>query len=962
MVKITALRCEDMEEPIGITGSNFRVSWQLVSDQRNVVQQMFRVCVRRKEEHFCDEENDIFPEKKGYRSGKVVYDSGERKESSSFCILPDIFKESFARYYWDVSVKIRGKEEWIYSGCSYFEMGIVNSADWRAIWIEPDQRTVQKEEEYIMRQEQQIREDKLTPCPLLRKEFLVRKQIQKARIYATAHGLYRLELNGGRVGDYELAPEVTSYGSYLQVQAYDITELLCIGTNCIGAVLAPGWWAGRIGMFGHSVQYGDKLALLMQMEIWYKDGSRETIGSDRTFLSIAEGPWIYSELYIGEKFDAGKQISNWSIAGVTSESRASDKKWKPSREKKFSFSNLTGQNAPHMKVAECSQDVEIYTSEKGELIIDCKQIRSGNAAMNLKAAPFASIKLYYFEETDKDGNFLFPKLDGCNSQQTDTFVLDETGKGYYEPWFTTHGYRYIYVVSDQGPVEVSNITARLIASDVAVTAQIRTSDQRLNQLQKNIEWTFRSNATATLTDNPDRERAGWTGDLQMIGPALCYNLDMKAFLRRWLEEARLEQKPDGRMPMVIPAWPCYENEKVFMNNKCPGWGDVIVILPWLMYERYGDIRVLRENYDAMKKYVDFVKERAKRANPEDVHEEMNNIPFVPWKIDCTATAKTPQAKKNFQYLWNTDYGYGDWLTPSACWDEEKQQFNYYCQALCWLTGTYYYAYSTEILMKIAEVLGEEADAAYYKDLISKIRNAAIEEFYKTGLIINSEYMGAQILALHMKFYPQDEKQKLLDRILELWKEKGLDTGFSSTKVVFDILSENGYEGVAYQELLNDQFPSWLYEVGQGATGVWESMQAISPDGTRNAVSFIQPGYCSVGNWMMEGMCGIRPMKPGFEKISIHPYITEHLSMAEGIYHSVKGDICCKWEKIDDRTEIIVSIPANTSAVVYLPEAKAENVTESGKPICCDKEKRIIFQGKYGISVEVGSGTYQFCII
>ena len=919
-----------MKNPIGITGKNFRLTWQLASEERNIFQEKFRVILYR-EEVFSGSES-------------VIYDSGERAGQESALALPDLPWESGTRYFWDAAVKIRGKEVWIKSEKAFFELGLLNPEDWKAVWIEPRQQAVRKEEEYVMEQTRDIKEEKLTPCPLLKKEFLLEKKVVRARAYATAHGLYRLHINGKRVGDYELTPEVTSYHQYLQAQTYDVTDLLQTGENEITAVLAPGWWAGRIGLFGHSVQYGDRLALLLQMEIWYEDGTRKIIGSDGTFLSTDESPWIYSELYIGEKYDAGKTAGNWT----------------PAEEKAFSFDNLVGQNAQPMRVVESSRDVKIYTSVKGETIIDCKQVRSGSASMRLKGKPFAKIRLYYFEETDADGCFLFPKLDGCYSQQTDTYVLDETGEGFYDPWFTTHGYRYIYVVADQGEVEISDVTARLIASDVAVTAKISSSDGRLDRLQKNIEWTLRANATAILTDNPDRERAGWTGDLQMIGPVLCYNLDMPAFLRRWLQEARGEQRENGRMPMVIPAWPYYDNEQVFLNVASPGWGDVIVILPWLLYERYGDTRILRDNYGAMKRYVEFEKERARRANPEDVAEQMNNIPYVPWKIDCTATAKTPEAKEHFKYLWNTDYGYGDWLTPSACWNDETQQYNYYCQALCWLTGTYYFAYSVDTLIKTAGILGETEDAAYYSDLLGKIRTAAIAEFYNTGLILDSRYMGAQILALHMKFYPEGEEEKLLRRIVELMEEKGLDTGFSSTKVVFDVLCENGYDHLAYQAVQNDRFPSWLYEVEKGATSVWESMQAIAPDGTRNAVSFCQPGYTSVGNWLMEGMCGIRPLEPGFSKIEIRPYITDRLTWAEGAYQSVKGEIRCKWKREKEKTEMEVSIPANTSAVIHLPQASEKQVTESGVPLCAFEGGRIVFSEKGKVAVEVGSGQYRFC--
>lgn len=365
-----------------------------------------------------------------------------------------------------------------------------------------------------------------------------------------------------------------------------------------------------------------------------------------------------------------------------------------------------------------------------------------------------------------------------------------------------------------------------------------------------------------------------------------------------------------------------------------------MIVPWILYERYGDKRILEENYPMMKRWLEYIKERAKE-NPEDIGEI------------------TSERAERLRYIWNADANYGDWLTPSACYNPETKEYVYFTQTLCYMMGTYYYAFSAGITAKTAEVLGLEKDATYYRDLEKKIREAAIEEIYKTGGILESEYMGAQILALHMGFYPKEEKQKLVDRLTGLVSERGMDAGFSSALQISDILCENGYTEMAYDLLLNENFPSWLYEVNQGATSVWESMQAIMPDGTRNAVSFIQPAFCSIGNWMIQGMGGISPAEPGFRKICINPHITNRLDYVETEYLSEQGKIRCRWEQDGTHKKIEIQIPANTTAMVVIHMGDRSRIQESGKPLENGDGILHVDSRDTKTYAEIGSGTYVF---
>lgn len=914
-MKVYGLRCDAMQNPLGISAAAPRLSWKMEAEERHVIQTAHQVVVSED------------------ATGRIVYDSGMVRSQDNYMELPEICTMSSIRYNWRVTVWDNYGRESTSDEKAWFETGLLMGKDWKAKWIEPKQQPTVRDD-YTgywgePKQSKTVDEDKLRPCPMLRKEFHVKGNVVCARAYATAHGIYRLLLNGKRVGNYEFAPEMTCYEQYLQVQTYDITDLLQKGDNVIGAVLADGWWAGRLGHYGIPVQYGDHLALLLQISIQFEDGTEEIIGSDGTFRSHF-GERVYADLFIGEKYNANLADDGWMRPDYPANG------WSEVVEKDYGYDNLVGQNAEHIQVLDIVDAKRVYTSPKGEKIIDFGQVMAGNASLHLKAEPGAVVTMRYFETTDPEGNFWF-ELDGRNSQMMDTYILDDTGERDYAPWFTYHGYRYIYIYADHGEVEVSNIKGRLIASKTVPMVGLLTSNEKVNRLQKNIEWTLRSNMPSILTDNPDRERAGWTGDLQMIAPTLCYNVDAQAFLRRWLTEAGIEQRENGDVPLVIPNWKLYNDMQM---NSSAGWGDVVVIVPWIFYERYGDKRILEENYLMMKRWLGYIEERA-RENPEDIGEI------------------TSERAERLRYIWNADANFGDWLTPSACYNPETKEYVYFTQTLCYMMGTYYYAFSAGIMAKAAKVLEREEDAAYYRELEKKIQEAAIEEIYKTGGILGSEYMGAQILALHMGFYPKEEKQKLVDRLTELVSERGMDAGFSSALQISDILCENGYTEMAYDLLLNENFPSWLYEVNQGATSVWESMQAIMPDGTRNAVSFIQPALCSIGNWMIQGMGGISPIEPGFRKIRINPYITDRLDYVETAYQSEQGKIKCRWEQDTEHIKIEVQIPANTTAVVVIHEQDTDRIRESGKPLDIGGGILHVDSRDKETCIEIGSGNYKF---
>lgn len=944
-MKVCNLRCESICNPMGITIPKPRLTWNLESDRRGTYQMYFSLSI---EEEAPD------------KSRRPIYASGRVNSGEAAYVPKNFSPESGGRYFWTVEViddlgNVSTSEE------AWFEMGLLNISDWQAQWIEPKQTPVYLDlkdtqtelpwlrtfdggkrrwvyepdiDNYIENgavMPLEIDENILYPSPLLRKTFTAKGRPIRARAYATAHGLYRMELNGERVGDYEFAPELTVFDKYLQVQTYDVTHLIKPGKNALGVALADGWYAGRVGFAGESCKYGDRIGFLCQIHMIYADGSEEILGTDGSFVSSLNGPRRYADIYIGEKYDSRMEIQGW--ADVTFDATG----WTPVNVVDFPLNNLVGQNAQPMRVLGSYDLEKTYISPKGEKILDFGQVMAGNAVMHLKGMPGATVRLKYFEEPDREGNYRHV-LTGYNSQMIDTVILGADGQANYEPWFTFHGYRYICVESDRGDVEISGAVARLIASDINVTASIATSNEKLNKLQKNIEWTIRSNMLSVLTDNPDRERAGWTGDTQMIAPTVCDNVDAQAIFRRWLVNCACDQSDNGDIPGVVPD---FHLSTSTYQYSIPGWADVVVILPWQMYQIYGDKRILEDSWPMMVKWLEQEQYRACSANPVSVGEI------------------TPEREEYLKYIWNADFNFGDWVTPSACKNEETGEVHEGALALCDLAGTYYFAYSTQTMAKIARVLGKQDEAEKYEVLNRKIREAAIAELYNRGHILESKYMGAPILALHMGLCPEEARPKLFQRVLDLIDEKGMDTGFSSTLVLPELLCSQGHTEQMYAFMLNEQYPSWLYEVNQGATSVWETMQAIEPDGRMGDCSFIQPAYCSIGHWMVEGMCGIAPAQPGYRQIVIHPRLSKRLDYAGAKILTEQGIIENRWERQNGQLTMDTVIPANTTAYVLFANTSRDKIYESKGDLDGFEGLMGVDAMENGIRILIGSGDYHF---
>jgi alpha-L-rhamnosidase len=903
---INFLRCEHLDNPLGIDIKKPHLSWKLESTKRGVMQTAYQVQVS-KSENMVDLVWD---------SGKVLSDNSVHVEYDGLELV------SRQGYFWRVRIWDEGDAATAWSSTAFWEMGLLNLADWQARWMEPVQEPAKPEPKITMFQnlgmispEAVSDTSRLNPSQYLRKVFSSHGAVTKAKIYATAHGVYRLEINGARVGNQELAPEVTAYESYLQYQTYDVTEMIEAGVNVLGAILADGWYCGRIGLPGDSCQYGDKLALLLQLEIEYQDGSREVIISDSDFKS-STGALAYSDLFIGERYDATLENTNWHNPDFD------DRAWKNATVAEYGYSNLVAQYGEPLRVVKEIAPLEIIKTPRGETVIDLGQNISGKMRMRVQGAAKTKIILDHSETLDADGNFL-QQIRGRNKDQRDVYILKGDGVETYEPLFTAHGFRYVRVTGYTGEPTLKDFCGLVIASDLRDSGSFSCSDERLNRLQENIRWSQLGNLVSIPTDCPQRERAGFTGDAQIFIPTACFNMDVNAFFTRWLRNLQIEQREDGQVPTTVPYWKSYIEMFTPIqggSHTSAGWGDACIIIPWTLYQTYGDLRVLEENYSAMTRWLDYVQKEAEAGIPERLKGELN-----------------PQARERQKYLWNTGFHFGDWLIPSltAGYNNPFDAAN----ATKEIVASCFYAYSTELMAKITHALGKEKDHQHYSALNANSRKAFADEYVSSDGRLSSHYQGMYVMALKANMVPAEKRSLLTNQLVDLIAQNGyrLDTGFVSVPYLLDVLCENGRQDIAYKLLFQTECPSWLYEVEKGATTIWETWDAIAPDGRVNLASFNHYAFGCAGDWMVRFIAGLGKNQAGYKHIVIRPNPHENLTHAKASYQSVYGEIVSAWELRNGKMRIEATIPPNTTATICLTGT-------------ADREKP---------TVEIGSGSYVF---
>ncbi len=835
-----------------------------------------------------------------FSSGKIVWESGKVESGESILVhYGGAELKSGLKYYWQVKVWDNTGKTSKWSETASWEMGLLAESDWKAKWIEMEGDTLQ-----------------YAPAPHFRKEFELGKSIANARVYVTSHGYYELHINGKKVGDQVLTPGWTSYGKRLQYQVYDVTGMLVKGGNAIGAILGDGWYRGSLAWSRNWAIYGKTLGLFMQMKITFTDGTETMVTSDESWRVNNQGALRMNDIYNGETYDATKKLTGWSTAGYD------ESKWNAVKTGNYKF-NLIASEGPAVRKIQEIKPVKIFRTPKGSLIADMGQNMVGWIRLKVNGPKGTVVTLRHAEVMDKYGEFYTTNLRAAKCQLQ--YTLAGAGDESYEPRFTFMGFRYVEVTGFPGELTADNLTGVVIHSDMQVTGKYETSNALLNQLQHNIQWGQKGNFVDVPTDCPQRdERLGWTGDAQAFCRTAAYNMNVAAFFSKWLKDVAADQRKGGEVPVVIPD---VLNPQGSPTADCSaGWGDVAVIAPWTMYQVYGDRDLLRIQYPSMLAWVDYIKKTA-----------------------------------GDDYIWNKGSIYGDWLFYHPPVNNHPEPDGHTDHDFI---ATAFYAYSVQLLLEAAELLGQSEDAGIYRAVHEKIKEVFVYEYVTKAGRIGTNSQTSYVLALMFGLLPEDMRPKAAKFLVDDIKSRGnrLSTGFLGTVYLCHVLSDNGYTDVAYDLLLQENYPSWLYPVKMGATTIWERWDGQKTDSTfqdPGMNSFNHYAYGAIGDWMYRVSAGIEIGKPGYKHIIIQPHPTKKLEYSKASFESSYGTIASGWERKDNKIVVNVKIPANTTATIKLPVNSPELVTENGKKLTDSKIFSGIKINKNMLVFEAGSGDYKF---
>lgn len=825
--------------PIGIDEIP-EFSWMLSSSEKNVTQKAYRILVSAQGENVWD-------------SGYVV------SPKQSFIPYQGQKLQSRTRYDWQVTV-------WDHSGnpaCGegFFEMGLLDSDDWNAKWIESG----------LERPE--------LPCPSFwnlkspvqfEKCFCIDGEILHARLYATAHGIYNVHINGLRPDNREFAPEHTVYEKILYYQTYPVEQILRQGENTLRFYVADGWYFCPQTR-QERLESSENPAVLFQLEITYQDGRVQKVcsdGSEQCFFGTVE----YADLFLGERRDDTRPEGEKHRVALTD----------------FSMKNLCAQPMEPVRPVELISAKKVYCSPKGDWIVDFGQVLCGRARIYVDVPKGTELVLEYFEVTDLAGNYRNTMI----APQKDVYISDGIPH-LYEAEFTFHGFRYLRV-SGMDSVQKESLTAVALSTEKENLGAFECSDSRLNRLYQNIRWSQRSNMLSIPTDCPSREKGGFTGDIQIYGKTAMLNEEMTPFLTGWLRNLKAAQAENGAVPITVPETAPYHrlmtsNAHEF-GDETPvgvaGWSDAAVIVPYTMYWLTGNQRILTEQYESMTRWCDYVIYTAKnrRGDPE-----------LPQEVDSL--------------LWNTGFHFGEWLIPSEKKGITQKEA---CEGSAFYTAPIFGYLSVRIMAKIAEILGK-SEAEFYRNTADSMKTAIQTALICDGKLC-SKNMGAYVLMIAFDLVPDHCKEHFAQALVSLLEQNHgcLDTGFLATPFLLDAFVKIGRRDLAVRLLWQTRMPSWLYEVEQGATSIWESWDAILPDAEPNVTSYNHYAFGCVDAWIFENIAGVRALEPGFRRIEICPEPDGlPLDFCRRSFRSEYGLIRVFW----DHNSLRVSIPCGVTAKV-----------------------------------------------
>ncbi|XVQ09389.1 family 78 glycoside hydrolase catalytic domain [Spirillospora sp. CA-255316] len=757
-----------------------------------------------------------------------------------------------------VRVRVAHKNDWSeWSEHSVVEAGLLDAADWTAVFVSAAGIGAAR-----------------MPAPVLSGSLDISGEVVKARLYATAHGLYVATLNGRRVGDLVLTPGWTAYQHRLRYQTYDVTDLVRSGPNVLEVLLGNGWYRGRLGFNGERALYGDRLALLAQLEVTTADGTVHVLATDGSWTAH-ESEVIADDLYDGQRTDLRRRGAGWRPATGGVETVAGD------------LARLVAPEGPPVRVTGVLPAQRVWTSASGRTLVDFGQNAVGWVRLRVRGLARGGEVVVRHAEVLEDGELGTRPL--RTAEATDTYLVAGTGEEVLEPSLTFHGFRYAEVSGVPG-LRGGDVEAVVIGSDLRRTGWFTSSHEQLDRFHENVVWSMRGNFVDVPTDCPQRdERLGWTGDIQVFAPAAAFLYDTAGFLRSWLADLAAEQQPDGSVPHVVP------DVLRVPSPAAAAWGDAATVVPWALYQRTGDHGLLQRQLPSMCAWVDRMAELAGPGR-----------------------------------LWSGGFQFGDWLDPTA-----PPEHPHRAKADPDVVATAHLARSAEIVAQAARVLGQKEQAESYATLAAEVREAFARAYVTPAGRVLSDAQTVYALAIEWALLPGDEQRKEAGRRLaDLVRTSGfrISTGFVGTPLVTDALAATGHMNVAYRLLLQTGCPSWLYPVTMGATTIWERWDSMLPDGSINPgemTSFNHYALGAVADWLHRRVAGLAPAAPGYREILVRPQPSAALTSASARHLTPYGEARVAWVRDDGWFRLDVRVPVGATAHVHLPGAVEPEKVEHG---------------------------------
>ncbi len=897
-VTIENLKCEYLSNPLGIDIKHPCLSWELMSNERNIKQTAYQIIVASSIEKLLSNQGDIWD------SQKIISDSTLNILYNGKALV------SRTEYYWKVCVWTNEGES-IWSKPAKWSMGLLSKPDWQATWIGLDKSFSWDEPDSL--------HSKLS-ARYFRKEFKVDNNIKKAVVYVCGLGLYELYINGRKAGDQVLSPTLSDYFKRDYYNTFDVTKLINKNKNAIGVVLGNGRFftmrpTSQPG-FGTPtiINYGFP-KMLLQLEIEMKDGTHKTICSDGSWKVTADGPIRSNNEYDGEIYDARKEIPGWNKPGFN------DANWINVQLVNAPSNNIASQPNPNIKILDIVHPISVKGIKPGEYVFDMGQNIAGWVQISAKGAKGTAVKMRFAERINKDGSIYTANL--RTAESTDIYTFKGKGEEKWEPCFTYHGFRYVEVTGLSYKPELNSIIGKVVYDEMATLGYIETSNKMLNKIYKAAYWTIRSNYQGIPTDCPQRdERMGFLGDRSINSYGESFVLNNNMLYSKWMTDITDAQRPGGSIPDIAP----WEYGPIYGGDNMD-WPSSIILVPDNLYRQFGNIKVIADNYDVMKRWLFYMRDKYMK-----------------------------------DYLLPAD-SYGDWCMPPEnpelihSKDPGKQTPGDFI-------GSAYFYYCLNLMKFNARLLNKPEDENGFESLASRVRNAINTAYLNNdSLYYANNTVTANALALYFEIPSQNIRSRVFDNLVYKTTHEfksHTSTGLVGGQWIMRTLTDNGRPDLAYTIATNKDYPSWGYMIENGATTIWELWNGITAEPSMNSGNHVMLlGDLMV--WYYEDLAGIKTgiENPGFKEIIMNPVEVNELDFVNASYNSVYGLIKSSWKKTKNKFLWNISIPANTSAIVYIPAESSGNVREGKQPAETAKGVKFLRLENRRAVYQIQSGNYNF---